>query len=85
LQREKELRKKLQTLQAAAESDRTLDEKQLNSQLAATNRRHESELKGLVKQIEYLRAKCTREESFRSDLVFTKKFFLMQVKMYSQW
>ena len=44
-----------------------------------------TELKGLVKQIQYLRAKCIREETFRADLVFVKKWFLMQVSMYNAW
>ena len=75
MKRERELRKKLQSLQTTHETDRSAEEKQLV-------KRHESELKGLVKQIQYLRAKCTREENFRSDLVFMKEWFVMQVKMY---
>ena len=48
-------------------------------------KQHEGELRGLAKQIQYLRAKCTREETFRADLVYTKKWFLMQVEMYNKW
>ncbi|KAG9614952.1 hypothetical protein KCV04_g16478, partial [Aureobasidium melanogenum] len=31
---------------------------------------------------QYMRAKCEREEAFRKDLVFSKRWFLMQVEMY---
>jgi hypothetical protein len=32
-----------------------------------------------------MRAKCEREEAFRKDLVFSKRWFLMQVEMYGAW
>ncbi|KAI9834453.1 MAG: hypothetical protein M1826_002607 [Phylliscum demangeonii] len=47
-----------------------------------SHKQHQSELKGLAKQIMYLRKKCEREERFRGDLAFVKKFFMMQVEMY---
>ncbi|KAI7530674.1 hypothetical protein KC316_g17339, partial [Hortaea werneckii] len=82
--REQELQQKLQGLQKAIASDQTLHEKQYSGQLSATQKQHESELKGLAKQIQFLRAKCQREETFRADLVYTKKWFLMQVEMYNK-
>ena len=85
IKREQELRRKLQTLQQAVESDRTLDEKQFGKDMAVTQHRHQAELKGLAKQIQFLRAKCTREEGFRNDLAYMKRFFLMQIKLYSDW
>src|SRR5277367_1583930 len=42
-------------------------------------KRHSAELRGLGKQIRYLKAKLFREETFRLDLQYAKKFFLMQV------
>ena len=45
-------------------------------------KRHVAELRGLGKQIRYLKAKLFREETFRSDLQYAKKFFLMQVSCY---
>ena len=48
-------------------------------------KRHAGELKGLAKQIEWLRAKCTREQGFRSGLAYEKKFLLMQIEMFETW
>ena len=48
-------------------------------------KKHVGELKGLAKQIQWLRAKCTREEGFRSGLAYEKKFLLMQIEMFEAW
>ena len=48
-------------------------------------KRHAGELKGLAKQIQWLRAKCAREQGFRSGLVYEKKFLLMQIEMFEAW
>lgn len=53
-----------------------------NQNLELMQKKHMGELKGLAKQIQWLRAKCTREEGFRSGLVYEKKFLLMQVEMF---
>jgi predicted nucleic acid-binding Zn-ribbon protein len=45
-------------------------------------RKHGAELRGLGKQIRYLKAKMFREETFKLDLQFAKKFFLMQIECY---
>jgi chromosome segregation ATPase len=45
-------------------------------------KKHVAELKGLGKQIRYLKAKMFREETFRLDLQFAKKFFLMQIECF---
>ncbi|QIX00600.1 hypothetical protein AMS68_006117 [Peltaster fructicola] len=63
--------KGLQSLQHAVDGD-------------ADQRRHLREVKGLAKQIQLLRARCAREEGFRQDLVYTKRWFLMQVEMYNE-
>jgi len=60
------------------------------SELHATDsqelvKRHAGELRGLAKQIQWLRAKCVREEGFRSGLVYEKKFLLMQIEMFEAW
>ena len=47
--------------------------------------RHQKELKGLATQIGYLRARCVREEGFRADLAYAKRFFLMQIRLYNTW
>jgi hypothetical protein len=50
----------------------------------AAERRHTAELKGLARQIEYLSARCRREEAFRSDLGFVKQYFQKTVEMYGR-
>jgi chromosome segregation ATPase len=45
-------------------------------------KRHTSELRGLGKQIRYLKAKLFREETFRLDLQCAKNFFLMQINCF---
>ncbi len=53
--------------------------------LEVMQKKHVGELKGLAKQIQWLRAKCTREEGFRSGLAYEKKFLLMQIEMFEAW
>lgn len=53
--------------------------------LESMRKKHAGELKGLAKQIQWLRAKCAREEGFRSGLVYEKKFLLMQIEMFEAW
>ena len=48
-------------------------------------KRHIGELKGLAKQIQYLRGRLAREECFREGLGWQKRWFLMNVEMFSQW
>ncbi|KAI9707534.1 MAG: hypothetical protein M1836_000495 [Candelina mexicana] len=55
----------------------------LEQDIQAKEIRHQAEIKGLAKQIQYLRAKCGREEGFRADLAYSKKFFLMQIELYN--
>lgn len=47
-------------------------------------KRHAAELRGLAKQIEYLSARLCREESFRADLGFVKRYFSQQVAMHAR-
>ena len=56
-----------------------------NQDIELMEKKHAGELKGLAKQIQWLRAKCTREEGFRSGLVYEKKFLLMQIEMFEAW
>jgi hypothetical protein len=57
----------------------------LDEQAEALTKRHIKEINGLAKQIQYLRARCSRAESFREALGYQKKFFLMQIQVYSEW
>ena len=49
---------------------------------AVAEKRHGAELRGLGKQIRYLKAKLFREQSFRTDLQYAKNFFLMQINCF---
>lgn len=71
--KESELRSKIKGLQSGP------------GNVEMEQRRHQREVKGLAKQIQLLRARCSREEGFRKDLVYTKRWFLMQVEMYNEW
>jgi predicted nucleic acid-binding Zn-ribbon protein len=66
--------------------NKMLDEHHVPSSLTTqVERKHVAELRGLGKQIRYLKAKLFREESFRSDLQYAKKFFLMQIGCFESW
>jgi len=53
--------------------------------LEKAEKRHAAELRGLVRQIEYMGARCRREEAFRQDLGYVKAYFFKQVEMYSEY
>lgn len=48
-------------------------------------KRHVGELKGLAKQIQWLRAKLHREGTFREGLVYEKKWLLLRIEMFEAW
>ena len=58
---------------------------ELEAEIQKKETRHQGELKGLAKQIQWLRAKCRREEGFRSGLAHEKKFLLLQIEMFEAW
>ena len=55
-----------------------------NQNLELVNQ-HAAELWGLAKQIQWLRAKCEREEGFRWGLVFEKRYMQKQIQMFETW
>ena len=63
------------------------DLKQMETELQEKEKekRHAAELRGLAKQIQWMRARCVREERFRSGLVYEKKFLLLQIEMFNAW
>lgn len=61
------------------------DNQNLELVVKEKEKRHSGELRGLAKQIQWLRAKCAREEGFRSGLAHEKKFLLMQIEMFEAW
>lgn len=48
-------------------------------------KKHMGELKGLAKQIQWLRAKLHREGTFREGLVYEKKWLLLRIGMFEAW
>ncbi|KIV99886.1 uncharacterized protein PV09_08550 [Verruconis gallopava] len=56
----------------------------LITDMAALEKKHMAELKGLAKQITVLRGRYERERSFREGLGFQKQWFLMNVEMYAE-
>ena len=65
--------------------EHTTELKTIEKQLREKERRHAGELRGLAKQIQWLRAKCRREEGFRASLAFEKKFLLLKIEMFEAW
>jgi hypothetical protein len=84
--REKE--SQLRLLQASAKAVQQKaqhDAFDLDAQSQALEKRHIKEINGLAKQIQFLRARCSRAESFREALGYQKRFFLMQIQTYNEW
>jgi chromosome segregation ATPase len=48
-------------------------------------KKHVKELRGLAMQIEWLRARCRREEGLRADAAYAKRFMLLQIELFSAW
>ena len=59
--------------------------KQMETELQEKEKRHAAELRGLAKQIQWMRARCVREERFRSGLAYEKKFLMLQIEMFNAW
>ena len=57
----------------------------LKEELEAKERKHAKELRGLAMQVEWLRARCKREEGLRSDAAWAKRFMLLQVELFGAW
>lgn len=61
------------------------EESEARDKMADAEKRHAGELRGLAKQIQYLKAKCVREEGLREALAYSKQYFLMQIELYNEW
>ena len=48
-------------------------------------RRHNLEMKGVGRQIQWLRARLAREQGFRSGLAYEKRYLSLQIQMYQAW
>jgi chromosome segregation ATPase len=49
------------------------------------DKRHVKELRGLMMQIEWLRARCRREEGLRADAAYAKRFMMLQIELFGAW
>ena len=58
--------------------------KQMEMTVREKEKRHEGELRSLAKQIQWLRARCSREESFRQGLAHGKRYLLKQIEMHNR-
>lgn len=76
-----------ETLQLELESMRAKDEEvvRLRDELVNGEKRHTAEIKGLARQIQWLRANVAREEGFRAALGYEKRWLQMQIDMYTAW
>ena len=53
--------------------------------MEAAEKRHGNELRGLAKQIQWLRARLGREEGFRRGLAWEKRWLLLRCEMFEAW
>jgi chromosome segregation ATPase len=86
--RMRERESQLRLLQASAKAVQQKAQHEaydLDAQSQALEKRHVKEINGLAKQIQFLRARCLRAESFREALGYQKRFFLMQIQTYNEW
>ena len=59
--------------------------RQLEIDIEEKEKKHAAELRGLAKQIQWMRARFMREEGFRYGLAYEKKYLLMHIEMYEAW
>ena len=57
----------------------------LRQEAEERNKIHVKELRGMAMQIEWLRARCKREENFRAAAAYAKKYMGLQIDMFEAW
>jgi hypothetical protein len=77
--------RELQSLSQKLTAQQQAAEDEIAQHSQALEKRHSKEIQGLAKQIQYLRARCIREEGFRESLGYQKRFFLMMIEVYGEW
>ena len=53
--------------------------------LKAKEKQHQLELKGLMKQMQWLKARFLRESNFRENLQYEKRYLNLEIDMYKSW
>ncbi|KAA8566334.1 hypothetical protein EYC84_008919 [Monilinia fructicola] len=66
----------------ALKKEKEEGEKRFFKEIEKREDRHGKELKGLCMQIEWMKARCAREESKRADLAYAKKYLAAKINMY---
>ncbi|RKF81616.1 putative microtubule associated protein [Golovinomyces cichoracearum] len=56
--------------------------KVLKTEFEEYEKRHKKEMRGVSLQLEWLRAKCRREEFFRAEAAFAKRFMALQIALF---
>ncbi|TQS38128.1 hypothetical protein Golomagni_01372 [Golovinomyces magnicellulatus] len=56
--------------------------KLLKTEYEECEKRHTKEMRGVSLQLEWLRAKCSREEFFRAEAAFAKRFMALQIALF---
>lgn len=69
----------------ALKKEKEEGEKRFFKEIEKREDRHGKELKGLCMQIEWMKARCAREESKRADLAYAKKYLAAKINMYDAW
>ena len=57
----------------------------LRTEAEERERRHVKEIRGLCMQIEWLRARCRREEGFRAAAGYAKRYMGLQIELFEAW
>jgi chromosome segregation ATPase len=57
----------------------------LKTEAEAREKVHVKEMRGLMMQIEWLRARCKREEGFRAAASYAKRYMGLQIDLYEAW
>ncbi|KAI9643432.1 hypothetical protein NHQ30_008051 [Ciborinia camelliae] len=66
----------------ALKKEKEEGEKRFFKEIEKKDDKHAKELKGLCMQIEWMKARCAREESKRTDLAYAKKYLIAKINMY---
>ncbi|ESZ96674.1 hypothetical protein SBOR_2933 [Sclerotinia borealis F-4128] len=66
----------------ALKKEKEEGEKRFSKEIENRDDKHGKELKGLCMQIEWMKARCSREESKRADLAYAKKYLTARISMY---
>ena len=62
-----------------------VDTGEVDVALKAKEKQHQLELKGLMKQMQWLKARFLRESNFRENLQYEKRYLNLEIDMYKSW